>query len=279
MNQSMEGGAWKSCESEMYVGTLPEPLPPRPSPSQPSPVLASGAPSKAGARATLGLPPRRKCRTAAPTRPPSNSMYDTPYQLSLVWRATVPLSDCWVQHYSGRGERVALSVACCWCVWRDGVLARWRVRRRRLGGVRRAACRAPGPAPPSRTTRTDIWCTGPDMSWERDVRVHTIPLTLVYATHDTHHTTPHNTQHHTTQHSPDTHTYTTRLITQTHIYCHKDEHYTLFNTLHLKIDDRNSEMTVIVTSLTVKPPRSDLNHEDSRHYNYYLLWPFYFHSK
>lgn len=57
-------------------------------------------------------------------RPPSNSMCET--QMSLVWRATVPLSDCWVQHYSGRGDRGALrgmsrccagAVRCCAVRW------------------------------------------------------------------------------------------------------------------------------------------------------------------
>lgn len=74
-----------------------------------------------------------------------------------------------------------------WLVWRDGVLACWRggvsARWCAAGGAaawRRRPCRAPGHAPPSRTTRTDTWCTGPDMSWERDVRVHTIPLTLEF---------------------------------------------------------------------------------------------------
>lgn len=126
---------------------------------------------------------------------PLNSMYDTPYQLSLVWRATVPLSDCWVQHYSGRGERGAP-----WHVLVAVVrVARWRVlwrgsmRRDACGGGRRGACRAPGHAPPSRTTRMDTWCTGPDMSWERDVRVHTVPYHNVHYTHTHTHLHTYNT--------------------------------------------------------------------------------------
>lgn len=97
--------------------------------SCPRPVPCERRAFPAGARApSRPLSGARQCRPAAPTRPPFNSMYDTPYQLSLVWRATVPLSDCWVQHYSGRGERVALSVACgvrvaWWRVW----LLLWRV--------------------------------------------------------------------------------------------------------------------------------------------------------
>lgn len=45
------------------------------------------------------------------------------------------------------------------------------------------ACRAPEHAPPSRTTRTDTCSTGPDMSWERDVRVHNITMQIILHTH------------------------------------------------------------------------------------------------
>lgn len=116
-----------------------------------------------------------------PARGPLNSMYDTPDQLSLVWRATVPFWLLGTTLLGSWRSRCALR----------GMSALW-LCAARLAGTDAAAdadadaawpaatlpargdtCRAPGHAPPSRTTRTDTWCTGPAMSWERDVRVHT----------------------------------------------------------------------------------------------------------
>ena len=175
------------CASDRNASGVSSPIPVLPSRSQ--------AAARAGGRGPA-RPPAQSARSA--TRPPSNSMY---------LRHTIPIVACLTGNRSivwllgttllgSCGSRGALSVHVAWCVWlwRDVCGAVRLVRRRRRCGA--GACRAPGHAPPSRTTRTDIWSTGPDMSWERDVRVHTHNLNKsIYAyTHiQTHYTYIHIT--------------------------------------------------------------------------------------
>lgn len=94
-------------------------------------------------------------------------------QMSLVWRATVPLSDCLgttlLGSWRSRGARgIGDARRRCGPGGRCAGVTRCRDLLRAAG----PRCRARGRAPPSRTTRMDTSSTGPDMSWERDVRVH-----------------------------------------------------------------------------------------------------------
>lgn len=165
----------------MSVCGASEPLPVSPillpSPSSPAPARpANGERFPAGARAQR---PRAASgsRQRGPQRPPVR-----PLTACTTHHTNCRLSDGQPFHCLIVGYNTTRVVAIAWrspwlvaCVWRDGACAAVACGGFAPGGgIGVGACRAPGHAPPSRTTRTDTWCTGPAMSWERDVRVHII---------------------------------------------------------------------------------------------------------
>lgn len=146
------------------------------------------------------LDPSRAAEVLRPSAGATASVHPSALTACTTLNTKCRLSDgqpfpCLITGYNS--TRVVMRGAPRWLrCWLRALFGAARLLLSARGAVGGGACRAPAPAPPSRTTRMDTSSTGPDMSWEQDVRVYNITMTgFMYrnTTHThTHTETPHN---------------------------------------------------------------------------------------